>query len=79
MRLAFRKVEFGNIGIKGSKQFVYPSLVRLGKEANYLMHRATDSDLVKEKLSTMSSPKRYLWDDKKSKEEWKFHVSVGCH
>lgn len=77
MRLAFRKVEFGNIGIKGSKQFVYPSLVRLGKEANYLMHRATESDSVKESLSTMSSPKRYLWDGKKSKEEWKFMVLDG--
>jgi hypothetical protein len=28
MRLAFRKVDFGRFGIKDSKQFVYPSLVR---------------------------------------------------
>jgi len=77
MRLAFRKVDFGNIGIKGSKQFVYPSLVRLGKEANYLMHQATESDSGKESISTMSSPKRYLWDGKKNKEEWKFMVLEG--
>jgi hypothetical protein len=77
MRLAFRKVEFGNLGIQGSKQFVYPSLVRLGKEANYLIHRATESDSGEERLSTMSSPKRYLWDGKRSDEEWKFMVLEG--
>lgn len=77
MRLAFRKVDFGNFGIQGSKQFVYPSFVRLGKEANYLMHKATDSDSSKESLSMMSSPKRYLWDGRKSKEEWNFMVLEG--
>lgn len=77
MRLAFRKVEFGDFGIQGSKQFVFPSFVRLGKEANYLMHKATDSDTSKESLSTMSSPKRYLWDGRKSKEEWNFMVLEG--
>ena len=77
MRLAFRKVEFGDFGIQGSKQFVFPSFVRLGKEANFLMHKATDSDTSKENLSTMSSPKRYLWDSKKSKEEWNFMVLDG--
>lgn len=77
MRLAFRKVEFGSFGIQGSKQFVYPSFVRLGKEANFLMHKATDSDTSKENLSTMSSPKRYLWDGRKSKEEWNFMVLEG--
>ena len=77
MRLAFRKVEFGNFGIQGSKQFVYPSFVRLGKEANYLIHKATEIDGSQEKLSTLSSPKRYLWDGKNSKEEWKFMVLEG--
>ena len=77
MRLAFRKVDFGNIGIQGSKQFVYPSLVRLGKEANYLMLKATDTESGKETLSTMSSPKRYLWDGKSNKEEWKFMMLEG--
>ena len=58
MRLAFRKVDFGDFGIQGSKQFVYPSFVRLGKEANHLIHRATESVSNKESLSTMSSPKK---------------------
>lgn len=77
MRLAFRKVVFGNFGIEGSKQFVYPSFVRLGKEANYLIHKAAETDDFLEKLTTMSSPKRYLWDGRKNKEEWKFMILEG--
>lgn len=77
MRLAFRKVDFGDFGIKDSRQFVYPSLVRLGEEANTLIHRATNGTDEMESLSTYSSPKRYLWDWHPSKEEWKFLVLEG--
>ena len=77
MRLAFRKVDFGAFGIKDSKQFVYPSLVRLGQEANTLIHLATNSVNESEMLSTYSSPKRYLWDWRPHKEEWKFLVLNG--
>lgn len=77
MRLAFRKVDFGRFGIQDSKQFVYPSFVRLGKEADYLIHKATETNGNQEKLSTLSSPKRYLWDGRRSKEEWKFIVLDG--
>ena len=77
MRLAFRKVDFGDFGIKDSKQFVYPSLVRLGQEANTLIHYATNSIDEEESLSTYSSPKRYLWDWSPNKEEWKFLVLEG--
>lgn len=77
MRLAFRKVNFGNFGIKDSKQFVYPSLVRLGREANHLIHLEADDIDETESLSTYSSPKRYLWDWRPSKEEWKFLVLNG--
>lgn len=77
MRLAFRKVDFGDFGIKDSKQFVYPSLVRLGKEANTLLHLATNNTDDTEALSTYSSPKRYLWDWRPNKEEWKFLVLKG--
>lgn len=77
MRLAFRKVDFGDFGIKDGKQFVYPSLVRLGKEANTLLHLATNSNDETESLSTYSSPKRYLWDWRPSKEEWQFLVLKG--
>ena len=77
MRLAFRKVDFGDFGIKDSKQFVYPSLIRLGQEANTLIHLATNSADGVESLSTYSSPKRYLWDWRPNKEEWKFLVLNG--
>ena len=65
------------LGYKAVKQFVYPSFVRLGKEANHLIHRATESVSNRESLSTMSSPKRYLWDGHKSKDEWNFMVLDG--
>ena len=52
MRLAFRKVDFGDFGIKDSKQFVYPSLVRLGQEANQLIHLSTNNIEDDESLST---------------------------
>lgn len=72
MHLAFRKAQFGNIGIKDSLQFVYPSLVRLGIEANNLARKAADYELGRQSYSTYSSPKRYLWDDKKQKYDWEF-------
>lgn len=77
MRLAFRRVDFGNFGIGDSRQFVYPSLVRLGREADHLIHRATNSLDNEDTLSTYSSPKRYLWDAKPIKEEWKYLILPG--
>ena len=77
MRLAFRKVNFGNFGISNSQQFVYPSFVRLGQEANELIHLATINQDSLETLSTYSSPKRYLWDSKSNKEEWRFLALEG--
>lgn len=76
MRVAFRKVDFGAPMI-GSQQFSYPSLVRLGEEANYLMYHANllNNDTVS--LSSNSSPKRYLWDDKPSLTPWGFMVLEG--
>ena len=77
MRLAFRRVDFGSFGIQDSKQFVYPSFIRLGQEANTLIHKACSSSWEEETLSTYSSPKRYLWDGKPSKKEWEFLVLPG--
>ncbi len=77
MRLAFRRVDFGSFGINDSKQFVYPSFIRLGQEASTLIHRACSSSWEEESLSTYSSPKRYLWDYKPSKKEWEFLVLPG--
>lgn len=73
MRLAFREADFGGkFGIQNSSQFVYPSMIRLGKEANRLIHKATNMNTGAEKTSTFSSPKRFLWDTKPQKKEWEF-------
>ncbi len=77
MRLAFRKVSFGDFGHVDSRQFVYPSLVRLGHEANVLIHQASNIESPLDSLSTYSSPKRYLWDGHPNKEEWQFLVLPG--
>lgn len=77
MRLAFRRVSFGNFGSRDSRQFIYPSLVRVGQEANTLIHRAAQSVSSMESLSTYSSPKRYLWDWRPTDEEWRFLVLPG--
>ena len=77
MRLAFRKASFGNFGKKDSRQFIYPSLVRLGAEASNLIHNATSQEDRLDSLSTNSSPKRYLWDWRPNKEEWEFLVLPG--
>lgn len=73
MRLAFRKADFGgDFGIKNSKQFIYPSFVRLGKEANMLIHQIQNVNTGHERISTFSSPKRFLWDDIPQRNEWEF-------
>ncbi|MBP5561623.1 MAG: virulence factor SrfB [Muribaculaceae bacterium] len=70
MRLAFRRVSFGP-NIENSNQFVWPSFIRLGKEAQYLSHQVTALQEGQETVSTYSSPKRYLWDNKPVKQEWR--------
>lgn len=70
MRVAFKKVDFG-YNLIGSQQFVWPSMVRLGTEACQLTYRTSNISEGDEMYSTYSSPKRYLWDNKKRKEEWR--------
>lgn len=77
MRLAFREADFGGSLPSGSRQFVYPSMVRLGNEANDLIHRAINLNTGIEKFTTFSSPKRYLWDDKPQQKEWEFITLPG--
>lgn len=72
MRLAFHEADFGGGLIEGSSQFAFPSMVRLGKEANELIHKATNLNTGVEKITTFSSPKRYLWDNKPQQNEWEF-------
>lgn len=72
MRMAFREADFGVNTLKGSLQFVYPSFVRLGTEANDLIHKAVNLNSDIEKVTTFSSPKRYLWDNKPQQKDWEF-------
>ncbi len=73
MRLTFREADFGGkFGLDNSRQFIYPSMIRLGAEANRLIHKATNMNTGAEKTSTFSSPKRFLWDTKPQKQEWEF-------
>jgi len=73
MRLAFREADLGGkFGLENSSQFVYPSMIRLGEEANRLIHKATNMNTGAEKTCTFSSPKRFLWDEKPQKQEWEF-------
>ena len=78
MRLAFRKADFGLETLGGSKQFTYPSLVRLGIEANELIYASTNLNTGVEKISTFSSPKRFLWDTKPHEKEWEFINTSGA-
>jgi len=78
MRLAFRAADFGgDFGLANSHQFVFPSFIRLGKEASQLIHKAANMNVGAEKNSTFSSPKRYLWDNRPQKKEWEFVYIAG--
>ncbi len=71
MRVAFQKVSFGEKTLGGSNQFIWPSIVRLGTEAESLTHKTASLAEGDEILSTYSSPKRYLWDETPRQEEWR--------
>ncbi len=77
MRVAFQRVTFGTDSLGGSNQFVWPSIVRLGAEAEYLTHETVSLAEGDEILSTYSSPKRYLWDTKVRQEEWRCVKSMA--
>jgi len=77
MRLVFREVDFGGSLKRGSSQFTYPSMIRLGTEANDLMHKTQNQETNIEKITTFSSPKRFLWDNKPQQKEWEFITLPG--
>lgn len=77
MRLAFRKADFGVDTLMGSMQFVYPSMLCLGIEATELIYKAINLNTGVEKITTFSSPKRYLWDNKLQQKDWEFVTLSG--
>jgi len=72
MRMAFVKSSFGNeaaFTLSGNpRAFAWPSLVRIGPEAQRMavLNSAENSN------SIMSSPKRYLWDTEKRVFPWTY-------
>lgn len=75
MRLAFHEANFGGFG-PSNGQFKWPSILRIGKEAQSLIYNASEGvDVGKDTITNHSSPKRYLWDDKKSNTEWEYCLS----
>ena len=71
-RIEFHKAAFGNemYSFKsGVRTFLWPTMVRIGPEAAWLSCKTTGN----EGISGLSSPKRYLWDDSPSEQEWKFN------
>jgi len=74
MRLAFAEAKFGeDIDIPGHKNFRWPSLLRLGKEAARLITKYNlNVEERRETATNHSSPKRYLWDNQKADVQWEF-------
>lgn len=76
-RVEFSEISFGKdaLSLRSGRRtpaFVWPSPVRIGPEASRL---ATLSRC--EKGSTgMSSPKRYLWDERDWKRTWRFNTTT---
>jgi len=68
-RVEFSDARFGNGRSSRSRSFFWPSLVRVGPEAM----RLTKHDQGTETTSGLSSPKRYLWDDRPMSQDWRFH------
>ncbi len=79
MRLAFVKSELGNeaaFALSGNpKAFKWPSLVRIGPEAQ----RLAVINIAENNNSIMSSPKRYLWDDEKRIFPWTYISKSNEH
>jgi hypothetical protein len=56
------------------EKFQWPSMVRIGFEAENLINSVQlKRNIHQENKSFYSSPKRYLWDNKLSKQPWNFH------
>jgi hypothetical protein len=71
-RLAFSRADFGEM-YTGDKKFQWPSILRLGNEAQRLIN---ESELINpfgsETVTNYSSPKRYLWDHNLSERQWEY-------
>ncbi len=76
-RIEFARAELGRDPLSRrsgrSNGFYWPSPVRIGPEATELSGDAQGT----EGLTGLSSPKRYLWDDRPLGQIWRFNTSRG--
>lgn len=70
MRLAFHHCKFGEMDVPD--QFSWQSFLRIGDEAIKLIYKSRPVNGVAQKTTNYSSPKRYLWDNKKFDGQWDF-------
>ncbi len=73
-RVEFSEVTFGNtrLSARSGRQtpaFIWPSPVRVGPEAARLCAQAKGA----EGSTGMSSPKRYLWDERPRMQQWRYN------
>ncbi|MDE5831532.1 MAG: virulence factor SrfB [Desulfovibrio sp.] len=76
-RVEFSEVVFGNSALdmrsgRRTPAFSWPSPVRMGPEANRLARLS----LCGEGSTGMSSPKRYLWDERDWLRSWRFNTGT---
>lgn len=74
-RIEFSEISFGNDALsrrsgRRTPAFVWPSPVRIGPEAG----RLSTQSLCVEGSTGMSSPKRYLWDERDWQQSWRFNT-----
>lgn len=77
-RVEFAEVDFGNDVLsrhsgRRTPAFVWPSPVRVGPEACRLSTHA----VCAEGTTGMSSPKRYLWDERPWQQSWRYNTGGG--
>ncbi len=78
MRLAFRNEKFGGYNEISSRQFLWPSILSLGKEAERYIYNDKDNYISGNETNTYySSPKRYLWDAEPYVGQWEFSQIEG--
>lgn len=73
-RVEFAQADFGPEHIarragRARPAFLWPSMVRVGPEAGRLARAARGNETV----SGLSSPKRYLWDNRPMSQDWRYH------
>ncbi|MFH1057389.1 MAG: virulence factor SrfB [Pseudomonadota bacterium] len=73
-RVEFAEADFGSVRLgrksgRDTEAFAWPSLVRVGPEAV----RLAGQSIGAEGNTGMSSPKRYLWDQRERRQQWRFN------